>query len=149
MNLAVIGVGNLTSDVVAKTFGDRKVLEFSIATNEQRKNREGNYEAYASFVNCRHWVKANSTLDQFLLKGVQVQINGTMLQERWEKEGKKDSKIVVEVNDLRLLGAKKEGETATTATPASSAKPESATSAQSAPKKEAPSIEIDEDEIPF
>lgn len=148
MNFRVNGTAHLTDAPVVKVFGEYKLLEFSVATNQQRKNDTGTYEPYASFTFCKLWVKANSQLDSFLKKGSLVDLTGRSLQERWEKDGVKRERHIIEVDEVRLLDKKPaegSGDNVTQATPPPS---------NSAPAKEkqttkVPEIDIDEDEIPF
>ncbi len=47
-------------------------------------------------------------MQTYLLKGTQIAIVAKAVQERWEKDGVKRSKVVFEISDIQLLGGKKE-----------------------------------------
>ena len=45
-----------------------------------------------------------------MIKGKQIVVSGELKQQRWESEGNKRSKVIINVRSIQLVGAK--GETA-------------------------------------
>jgi len=137
------GVARLVADAEVKFSNDRsQLIEARVATNQRVKEGDQWIER-ASFVTVKAWLPKESKLPAYLKKGTLVYINGELLEERWETEGQKRSKLVVEANAIELVGGKSDN--------AGSAP----TQAQSTPAQEAPASSepagapVDEDEIPF
>ena len=83
------------------------ILKFSIAVNRSVKKGD-KWEDEASFFDCTFFGKMAESVNQYLSKGKQVSIVGELVQNRWEKDGKQNSKVVIIVNKLQLLGGKDE-----------------------------------------
>ena len=92
--------GALTADAQVKTFQNGGVLNFSVATNRSVKQGD-NWVDKASFINCKYWTKGAEKLSQFLKKGTPVTLSGFLEQETWEKDGKKNSRIVINCDNIR------------------------------------------------
>lgn len=105
INSCVI-VGRLTKDTELKTFDSGYgVLNFTIATNRSYKKGEEWVEE-ASFIDCKYFSKGASKLSEYMKKGVQVAVDGYVVQETWEKDGQKRSRLVVQADNIQLLGNK-------------------------------------------
>jgi len=83
------------------------VLRFSIAVNRSVKKGD-KWEDEASFFDCVMFGKMAESINKYLEKGKQVSIIGELVQNRWEKDGEKRSKVEIIVNRLQLLGGKDE-----------------------------------------
>ncbi len=83
------------------------ILKFSIAVNRSVKKGD-KWEDEASFFDCTLFSKTAENLSKYLEKGKQVSIIGELVQNRWEKDGKQNSKVEIIVNRLQLLGSKDE-----------------------------------------
>jgi single-strand DNA-binding protein len=83
------------------------VLRFSIAVNRSVKKGD-KWEDEASFFDCAMFGKMAEGVSEYLSKGKQVSIIGELVQNRWEKDGEKRSKVEIIVNKLQLLGGKDE-----------------------------------------
>lgn len=93
-----MGVGRLTRD--AERRGEKGPLSFAIATSRRVKHGE-EWSDETSFFDVTYWHKS---LDQYLVKGKQVAISGALVQERWEQDGEKRSKVVILADMVQLLG---------------------------------------------
>lgn len=96
-------IGRLTGDAELGYMqsGSAKV-DFTLAfTTSAKKGNEWVDES--NFVNLTLWGKTGENLKQYLLKGTQVAIEGHLRQERWEKDGKKQSALKVVVDEIQLL----------------------------------------------
>jgi single-strand DNA-binding protein len=100
----VVLIGRLTRDAETKfTQAGQAVCKFSIAVNRKRKVGE-QWEEEASFFDAVLWGRQAEGLNQYLIKGKQVAIDGELRQDRWEQDGQKRSKVEIYVNNLELLG---------------------------------------------
>ena len=100
----VILVGRLTRDAELKYTGSGvPVCTFSIAVNRRRKNGD-TWEDEASFFDIVLWGKMGETLNQYLVKGKQVCVEGELRQNRWEQDGQPRSKVEIIASNLQLIG---------------------------------------------
>lgn len=98
--------GRLTRDSELRyTNGGMAIAKFSIAVNRRTKKVD-QWVDEASFFDCSLFGKSAEGVHQFLNKGQQVAINGSLVQSRWEQDGQNRSRIEVMVNSLTLLGSK-------------------------------------------
>jgi single-strand DNA-binding protein len=103
-------VGRLTRDGELKYIpSGLALLKFSLAVNRSKKEGDG-YKDIASFFDCVLWGKMGESLAQYLAKGKQVVVSGSLEQERWEQDGAARSRVVVNVQSLQLLGGDKKSE---------------------------------------
>lgn len=101
--------GNLTRDPEMKeTKGGMAVLEFGIAVNERRKNDKGEWEDYANFLDCTMFGSRAAAVAPYLKKGTHIALEATLRQDRWEKDGKKRSKVKLIVTDIDFSGNREE-----------------------------------------
>ena len=100
----VVLVGRLTRDAELKyTQGGAAVCKFSIAINRRRKNGEEWVEE-ANYFDIVLWGRQGEALNQYLVKGKQVAVEGELRQNRWEQDGQSRSKVEIIANNLQLLG---------------------------------------------
>lgn len=97
-----VKTGRLTKDVEVKAINNSFLVTGSLAVNRSFKKGEQWVEE-ASFFNFKLWLKSQKQVDfytQYLKKGSQVTIDGEMVQERWEKDGQKQSAYVLYANRI-------------------------------------------------
>lgn len=100
----VILIGRLTRDAELKyTSGGMAVCKFAIAVNKRRKQGEQWVEE-ANFFDIVLWGRSGESLNQYLVKGKQVAVEGELHQNRWEKDGQTQSKVEIVANNVQLLG---------------------------------------------
>lgn len=115
-------VGNLARDPESRQAGEYNVTRLVVAVNDNRQKDK------VSYVDVEAWGKLGEICQKYLTKGRQVLTNGRLVQDTWEKDGNKNSKLYVKADNVQFLGGKGE-------------KAESANN--SAPSSQ------EEDEIPF
>ena len=95
--------GNLTRDAELRSLNDgTAVLSFSVADNQGK-------DKTAIFWNCSLFGKRADSLQQYLTKGQQVTVIGTVSEREWtDKEGNKRKSMDVRVNDIALQGGRRE-----------------------------------------
>ena len=105
----VILVGRLTKDVEVKyTQSGKAIGEFSIAVNSKVKKNE-QWIDEVSYFDCNLFGQIASSLQSYLLKGKQISLSGALKQQRWtSQDGQNKSKIVINVEEIQLLGGKNE-----------------------------------------
>ena len=68
------------------------------------------WEDEVSYIDCEIWGKTAENLKDKLVKGKQVCIRGYLKQDRWEKDGQKQSRLKVVAETVQLLGGGKSAE---------------------------------------
>lgn len=103
-------VGRVTKDSELRNSSSGIPLcNFSVAVNRRVKKGD-QWSDEASFFDLTLWDKQAESLNKYLVKGTQVAVQGELRQDRWEKDGQKQSKIQVFVSSIQLLGGgKREG----------------------------------------
>ena len=131
--------GNLTREPEVRTIpnSEYSVIAFGIANNdESKKQQDGSYENVASFFECEYFTKKPQHWLVQLRKGIGVVVEGSLKQERWEKDGQKQSRIKIKLSNWPLILAGKDEQ--------QQAKP--VQQVQSTP---VPPEQYDDDQIPF
>lgn len=103
----VVVTGRLVRDAELKmTNGGMAITSFSVAVNRSVKTNEG-WRDEAQFFDVTVFGKQGEALQNHLKKGTQVAIDGELKQDRWEKDGKTNSKITIVGNSVKLMGGTK------------------------------------------
>lgn len=109
----VILMGRLTRDLGAdeRSFsyvgnGTAKA-EVSIACNRSKKQGDS-WVDETSYFNITIWGKTAENLKPYLVKGKKILVIGYLKQDRWEKDGKKESRINIVADEVKLIGGKGE-----------------------------------------
>lgn len=136
---SVVLCGRVTRDAQVKyTSGGMAVSEISVAVNRYAGKDKGEE---VSFFEVNLWGKTAEALVQYLTKGRQIVVQGELRQERWEKDGQKQSKVRINATNIQLVGGKEEK-----AEPARQSAPQPAL--KSEPIIDGPE-QFTDDEIPF
>ncbi|MBN1685059.1 MAG: single-stranded DNA-binding protein [Spirochaetales bacterium] len=100
----VILVGRLTRDAELRyTGGGTAVCKFSVAINRRKKTGD-RWEDEAHFFDVVLFGKQGEAINQYLVKGKQVGIDGELRQNRWEQDGQPRSKVEIAAFNVQLLG---------------------------------------------
>ena len=100
----VLEIGRITRDCEMKYLNTgTAICNFSIAVSEYMGSGK---EDWSNYFDCVIFGKRAEGVSPYLLKGQQVGIDGTLHQNRWQKDGANRSKIQIKVNDLELIGSK-------------------------------------------
>lgn len=84
--------------------------EVSIACNRSKKQGD-KWVDETSYFNITIWGKTAENLKPYLTKGREILVTGFLKQDRWEKDGKKESRINIVAEDVKLIGGKGENKT--------------------------------------
>jgi single-strand DNA-binding protein len=99
-------VGRLTKDaVLSYTTGGTAVCKFSIAVNRKKKDGD-EWVDDASYFDIVLWGRQGEALNQYLVKGKQIGVDGELRQERWQDSdsGHARSRVEIVAGSLQLLG---------------------------------------------
>lgn len=103
-------IGRMTKDLEDGSFGYTNTgtarANISIAVNRSRKNGD-QWVDEVSYFEVTIWGKTAENLKPFLTKGKQIAVDGYLKQDRWEKDGKKNSRVVIVAETVQLLGGNK------------------------------------------
>ncbi|MDR3342091.1 MAG: single-stranded DNA-binding protein [Treponema sp.] len=100
----VVLIGRLTRDAELKyTANGQAVCKFSIAVNRRKKSGD-QWVDEANFFDIVVWGRQGESLNQYLVKGKLVGVDGELRQDRWEQDGQNRSKVEIVANYLQLLG---------------------------------------------
>lgn len=103
----VIVVGNITRDIELKYLqSGMAVTELGLAVNDKRKNQAGEWVEETTFLDVAIYGKTAEIAAQYLSKGSSVLIEGRLKLDTWEKDGKRQSKLKVVCENMRMLGGK-------------------------------------------
>ena len=97
-----VKTGRLTKDVESKQIGGSFLISGCIAVNRSYK-KDDKWVEDASFFNFKQWFKSEKQVEFFtkhLKKGTYITIDGEMIQEKWEKDGQKQSAYVLMANRI-------------------------------------------------
>src|ERR1700726_2395173 len=119
----VILVGRLGRDPETRyTGGGQAVCNFSIATDESFKDRNGERQKRTEWHKIVVWGKQAEIAQQYLKKGSLLYLEGRIQSRQWDdkKDGTKRTSFEIVANSFRMLGSRSDspGGGARTAAPA-------------------------------
>ncbi len=156
----VILIGRLGKDPEVKyTPSGAPVAKFSLATDEVFKDRAGEQQRRTEWHNVVAWNKLAEICGEYLTKGKQVYIEGSIRSRQWEDQsGNKRTAYEIIARDMRMLGSKADSErpaaaaaTEQAAEPARASSPIGGSAADSTtePAAAPSSPEITDEDLPF
>ena len=96
-------IGRMTRDMdYAFTSTGVAIGKISLAVNHMKKDE-------VSFLDVKVFGKLAENLKPYLLKGKQIGVTGFLKQERWEKDGQKFSRVIINADSIELLGGNSNG----------------------------------------
>lgn len=102
----VVLIGRLTRDVTTTVTQDgASIHKFPIANNYTKKVG-GQWKDEVNYFDVVYFKDVKNNIGQYLLKGQQVAITGCARQDRWEKDGVKQARIVFVADLIEFLGSK-------------------------------------------
>lgn len=97
MNKVLIA-GNLVKDPQVRVVGNgMKVVGFTLAVSNKDK------EKTVSYIDCDAFSKTAEFIGKNFTKGKQMLVEGRLKQDVWEKDGKKNSKLCVKVDEVHYI----------------------------------------------
>lgn len=101
-------IGNLGNnpEIITMESG-KKLARFSIATNENYKNAQGERVTNTEWHNIVAWNKTAEIVEKYLEKGSEIAIEGKLTSRSYDdKEGNKRYVTEIVCNELLMLGSK-------------------------------------------
>lgn len=137
----VILIGNLGKDPDVITFENGvKKATFSLATSESYKNKEGNRVDQTEWHNIVMWRGLADIAERFLHKGNQIYIEGKLKTRSYEQDGIKKYITEIFVDNMTMLGSRKDAAEGGQPNSNQPAKPQQPTEND---------IQVPEDDLPF
>ena len=108
----IIVVGNLGRDPELRyTPQGTAVCDFSIATNEKRRDKSGEMQDVTTWFRVTTWGKQAENASKYLAKGKSVYIEGRLrLEEYTDRDGKTRHNLEVNASDMQFLSGGGGGE---------------------------------------
>jgi single-strand DNA-binding protein len=151
----VILVGRLGRDPETRyTGGGQAVANFSLATDESYKDRNGERQKRTEWHKIVVWGKQAEIAQQYLKKGSLVFIEGRIQSREWQdKEGQKRTSFEIVASSFRMLGSRSDSAMGASAGAAAGASSGGDADSQVAHGEESPGgaggAEISDEDIPF
>lgn len=144
----VILIGNLGRDPEIRYLeGGTAVARFSVATNENYRDRSGNWQTRTEWHDIVAWRQLAERVEKMLKKGSMVYIEGKLTHRKWQdSEGKDRYTTEVVANVLRLLDKKDTDEMSGMGSGPSTA---NTGSVSSTPDFDKPDNSGEDDDLPF
>jgi single-strand DNA-binding protein len=113
----VILVGRLGRDPETRyTGGGQAVANFSVATDESYKDKNGERQKRTEWHKIVVWGKQAEIAQQYLKKGSLIFIEGRIQSREWQdKEGQKRTSFEIVASNFRMLGGRSDGAAAAAA----------------------------------
>ena len=145
----VILIGNLTRDVELKyTPSGTAIAKFGLATNRRYKDKTTNEtKQEVMFIDVTVFGRMAEVANQYLGKGKKVLIEGRLVLDQWtDKNGQKRSKHSIAAERVQFMNNKSNGDN--NQQKDYNSRPQTQTQ-RTKQNNEIPSIDIDEEDMPF
>jgi single-strand DNA-binding protein len=156
VNRAIL-VGRLGRDPETRyTSAGQAVCNFTLATDETYKDRNGERQKRTEWHRIVVWGKQAEIAQQYLHKGSLIFVEGRIQTRQWDdREGQKRTTVEIVASNFRMLGGRGEGggmaagASAGAGAGAGTGDMEPQAGAAAAGAEEMPSTEISDEDIPF
>ena len=107
----VMLIGRLADDPQLKQFTDSSVCNFTVVTSDKWKGKDGKENEKTEFNRVVAWGKLAMTCNNYLAKGRQCFIEGSLQTRSWEdKQGNKKYTTEIKATNVVFLGSKTQEE---------------------------------------
>ncbi|PZP41143.1 MAG: single-stranded DNA-binding protein [Pseudopedobacter saltans] len=102
--------GRLTRDAEVRTTSqDRQVVNFSVATNDSYRNKQGERIEQTTYFDCSYWISAK--VATLLTKGTLVELTGRVSSRAWTgKDGEARAGLNFHTSNIKLHGGSRRTE---------------------------------------
>lgn len=146
----VILVGHLGKDPEVRTIDTGvKVANFTLATTEVYKDKNGERKEITEWHNIVCWRNLADIAEKYLVKGKLIYVEGKLRTRSWEENGVKRYITEVIADNFTMLGAKNDN---VSSMERSSSQPSTMSTTPTAPTTEDPALPpfvSEEDDLPF
>lgn len=107
-------IGRLTRDAEVRNLSNEKqVVNFSIATNDTYRNKQGERIEQTTYFDCAYWISPK--VANFLTKGTLVELNGRAYTSAWiGKDGEPHAGLNFLTSQIKIHGSGKRTENKST-----------------------------------
>lgn len=104
-------IGRLTRDAEVRTLSNEKqVVNFSVATNDSYKNKQGERVEQTTYFDCAYWISAK--VATLLTKGTLVELTGRVSTRAWTgNNGEPKAGLNFHTSNIKFHGGIKKAET--------------------------------------
>lgn len=104
-------IGRVTADAQVRNVSENKqVVNFSVATNESYRNKQGERVEQTTYFDCAYWLSAK--VAKILTKGTLVELTGRVSARSWiGKDGEAHAGLNFNTAQIKLHGGAKKAET--------------------------------------
>lgn len=105
-----IGIGNVCKEIeVRYSKSGTAISNFSIACNENYKDRDGKKQEKTEFINIVAFGKLAEIIGEYVQKGQKIYIEGKFTTDTYEKNGEKRYASKIVANNMTMLGGSSGG----------------------------------------
>ncbi len=114
----IIAIGNLGRDPELRyTPQGDAVCDFSIAVNDRKRDKSGEYQDVTTWFKVTLWRKQAENASKYLTKGRSVYVEGRLQVEEWtDRDGKNRHTLVIQGSDIHFIGDNRGDETSSGST---------------------------------
>lgn len=105
-------IGRLGTHPEETIVGETKVAEWTMATNDTWKDKNGEKQEKTEWHTCKAWGRLADLAVNYLNKGSQVYVEGAIETRSWEKDGAMRYKTEIKVFKIEFLDSKSSEEPA-------------------------------------
>ena len=104
-------IGRLTKNAEVRTLSNEKqVVNFSVATNDSYRNKQGERVEQTTYFDCAYWISAK--VARLLTKGTLVELTGRVSTRAWvSKDGEARAGLNFHTSNIKLHGGSRRTET--------------------------------------
>lgn len=99
----VILIGNVGSDVTVKEVNNNKVANFSLATSERYKDKNGQQVVNTEWHRIEIWRAGAEIAEKYVKKGMLLYVDGKITTKNYEKDGVKHYVTSIIADNIRML----------------------------------------------
>lgn len=116
-------IGRVTKDAEVRTLSNNKqVVNFSVATNDSYKNKQGERIEQTTYFDCAYWISPK--VAEILTKGSLVELTGRVSARTWTgNDGETHAGLNFNTSQIKLHGGGKKSQTAQGTTGTNNDKP--------------------------
>lgn len=102
-------IGRLGNDPQVRSFDSgKKMVSFSLATNETYLNNKGEKVQDTQWHNIVIWGKKADVAEKYLKKGSEIALQGKLVNRSYESNGEKKYTTEINLNELLMLDKKED-----------------------------------------
>lgn len=105
---SVVVMGRLTKDPEYRVVGETTLANISLASG---RGRQKDGTDCTDYFDVQYWGKGADAVRPYLGKGRQILVEGRLEQQRWDKDGRTQSRVIIRADNLQLCGDKAQTQT--------------------------------------